>query len=115
MKMWSRGLGRTELSMDPGTCQIRQDPETGAVIVYGNVKEPVNWEFKGVIYPEDIPGILRLAMSGAVLKLVLKNFWRYFAYLWKTRAQKPIEEGLEEKVNSAYEQIMRRGRPGLQV
>jgi len=115
MKMWSRGLGRTELFMDLVTCQVKPDRETGAIIIYGNVKEPVNWEFKGTIYPEDIAGIMKLILNISVLKLVLRNLRRYFVYAWKSRSLKNKDEVLEDKVNSAYDQIMRRGRPGLQV
>lgn len=84
-------------------------------MIYGNVKEPVNWEFKGTIYPEDIAGIMKLFMHRFVLKLILKNLWAYLGCVWKSRNLKHKDEALEEKVNSAYDQIMRRGRPGLQV
>jgi len=101
--------------MDPVTCRIRQDRETGAIIIYGNVKEPVDWEFKGTIYPEDIAGIMKLFMNRFVLKLVLKNIRRYVVHVWKTRSRIERDDTLEERVNSAYEQIMSRGRPGLRI
>ena len=73
MKMWSRGLGRTELTMDMVYCQIKKDPDSDNVIIYGNITEPVNWEFKGVLTPEDIPGIIKLALNWAVLRLFIKH------------------------------------------
>ena len=112
MQVWSRGLGRTELSMNPALCQVKADPETGEVIVYGNVTEPVNWEFKGIITPEDVPGFIRLAFSFCMLKLIFLNLYRYGVYLFK-RLTGRVEEKAEDtdilvdKVNVAYEQVMR--------
>jgi len=111
MKVWSRGLGRTELSMNPALCQAKEDPDSDGVIIYGNVTEPVNWEFKGVITPEDIPGLFRLVLSFCVLKLIFLNIYRYGVYLFK-RLTNNIEEApdtdiLVDKVNVAYDQIMR--------
>jgi len=111
MQVWSRGLGRTELTMNPALCQVREDPETGGVIVYGTVTEPVNWEFKGVITPADVPGFFRLVFRFCMLKLILLNAYRYGVYLCRRltgRAEAAPEAGvLVEKVNDAYDQIMR--------
>ena len=111
MKVWSRGLGRTELSMNPALCQAKEDPESGGVIIYGNVEAPVNWEFKGIITPQDIPGFIKLAFSFCMLKLIVLNLYRYAVYLFK-RLTNSIEEApdrdiLVDKVNVAYDQIMR--------
>jgi hypothetical protein len=111
MQVWSRGLGRTELTMNPALCQLKEDPETGGVIVYGTVTEPVNWEFKGVITPEDVPGFFRLVFRFCMLKLIFLNAYRYGVYLCKrlrgSEAAAPEPGTLVEKVNEAYDQIMR--------
>jgi len=117
MQVWSRGLGRTELTMNPALCQVKEDPETGGVIVYGTVTEPVNWEFKGVITPADVPGFFRLVFRFCMLKLIFLNAYRYGIYLCQRLrgcVEATPEAGiLVEKVNEAYDQIMRpRSRSG---
>ena len=94
MKMWSRGLGRTELDMNPIYCKIKKDPNSDNLYVYGQITEPVNWEFRGVITPEDIPGIFKLALSYGVIKLVLKNLYRYVIYLF---TRKKYETGATKR------------------
>lgn len=107
MEMWSKGLGRTELGMNPNLCEISKDPNSENLIVYGNVTEPVDWEFKITIRPEDLPGIIKLSLSFPVIKHFIKHLFRTLLSLTfgKNKNGKP-QEGLIENVNLAYEQIM---------
>ena len=107
MEMWSKGLGRTELSMNPSLCKIDKDPNSENLIVYGNVTDPVDWEFKVTIRPEDFPGIIKLSLSFTVIKHFVKHLFRTLLSLTigKNKTGAP-QEGLIESVNVAYEQIM---------
>ncbi|MFP4474604.1 MAG: hypothetical protein ACLFOY_03535 [Desulfatibacillaceae bacterium] len=108
MKLWSRGLGRTELTMDFRSYKVVKDPETGNVCIIGNIKDPVNWEFRIVMEPEDIPGFMKILFNISVLTLGVKNAHRYLSFLFGREKFDEGHEGLEEKVNTAYQQMMRR-------
>ena len=45
MKLWSRGLGKTEINMDLRYYKLVKDEETGGVTIIGNMQSPVTWEF----------------------------------------------------------------------
>ena len=107
MKMWSRGLGRTEINMDFRYYQVSKDPGNNDVWVSGTITDPVNWEFRIIITPEDIPGILKLAFSFTMIKLFFLNAYRYLGYLFNKK--KYLQgEGNEvvEKVTAAYQMMM---------
>jgi len=107
MKLWSRGLGRTELSMDCRYYKVIEEPGSGNAVVVGNMREPVNWEFTIKMEPHDIAGIMKLFFTLPMLKFVLKNIFGYFIYLFNRKNF--IEEGhedLEHHVLATYEQIM---------
>jgi hypothetical protein len=111
MKLWSRGLGTTEITMDFREYKIEKEPGTDNVIVFGTMKDPVNWEFKITMTPEDIPGFIKMLMNISVLRLGLNNAHKYFSYLWnRKRFEDPEGGNLAEKVNSAYESMMHRQR-----
>ena len=111
MKLWSRGLGRTEVSMDFRYYTVVKDKEDGSVCILGNMRDPVNWEFRIVMEPEDIAGFMKMAFHWSIIWLVIKNAFKYFIYLFNRK--KFEEEGdLEQKVLSAYDTLMRRSRPG---
>ena len=108
MKLWSRGLGRTELNMDFRYYMAKGDPETEDVLIIGNITDPVQWEFKITLGPEDIPGMTKIFFNFCVIKLVIKNLYKYVIYLFNRR--KYVEAAganLEEKVEAAYVQMMR--------
>ncbi len=113
MKVWSKGLGKTELLADCRYYEVRKDPDSDNVFVIGNLTDPVNWEFKAILEPEDIPGFMKLAFNTCMLKLVLKNVHRYIVYLFnRGEYRDKNNENLEEKVNTAYDRMMRgRRRP----
>ena len=113
MKVWSKGLGKTELFADCRYYEVSKDPDSDQVCIIGNITDPVNWEFRAVIGPEDIPGFMKLGLNLNVLKLLLKNMHRYIGYLLNRNQYKdPSHENLEEKVATAYERMMKgRSRP----
>ena len=107
MKMWSRGLGRTELKMDCRYYQVKKEDNVSDVFVIGKITDPVNWEFRVTIEPEDIPGMMKLFFTKPVLMLVLKNTYKYVIYLFnKKKYDMEIGPDLNEKVNEAYKQMM---------
>jgi hypothetical protein len=67
--MWirSRGLGRRELKMDLREFALERDgPE---VVLTGVTHAPVTWETNIRITPEDVGGLLRVALSPKMLGL----------------------------------------------
>ena len=107
MKMWSKGLGRTELSMNPERCRIMKDPGSDNLIVYGNVADPVDWEFKITILPEDFPGFIRMIVRYTVIKHFFKHLIKTtLSLLGLGKKMGAPEENLVEKVDQTYDQIM---------
>ncbi|MDI6797261.1 MAG: hypothetical protein QMD09_09960, partial [Desulfatibacillaceae bacterium] len=113
MKLWSRGLGSTEITMDFRHYTVTKDKETGNILIVGNMQDPVNWEFRVTMEPDDIPGFMKILFNISVLVLGIKNAHRYLSYLLhrKDFAAESDNERLE-KVNKAYEAMMRRSRAG---
>lgn len=109
MKLWSRGLGKQEINMDFRYCETIKDPETGNVIIIGNMRSPVTWEFKITFHPEDIGGILKMLFSRSMFVFAFRNLYQYVVYLMN-RSTYTIEGNIVERVNSAYEQCMTGGR-----
>ncbi|MBU2489219.1 MAG: hypothetical protein KKA60_07500 [Proteobacteria bacterium] len=113
MKLWSRGLGTTEITMDFLNYVVKKDPESENVLIIGQMQDPVNWEFRITMGPEDIPGFIKMLFHVCVLKLGVFNAHRYISYLLKKEGHAAQDKDkLEEKVNAAYDQMMRRSRPG---
>ena len=107
MKLWSRGLGRTELTMDCRYYKVIEDPESGHAIVVGNMREPVNWEFTIKMEPHDIAGVMKLLFTWPMLKFVLRNILGYITYFFNRKKYvDPGHENLEQHVLATYEQIM---------
>jgi len=73
MKLWSRGLGKQEIHMDFRYCKTMKDPETGSMLIIGNMQSPVTWEFKITFRPEDIGGILKAVLTPPMFFFALKN------------------------------------------
>jgi len=108
MKLWSRGLGKTELNMDFRYYKVKKDPASDNVFIIGKITDPVDWEFKITIGPDDIPGMTKLFFNFGVIKLLIKNLYKYIIYLFN--AQKYREAAghdIEEKVNEAYASMMK--------
>ena len=89
MKLWSKGLGRTELEMDFRCYEVVGEKRSngngssgeGIVGVYGTITTPVNWDFRVEFGPEDVPGLIRIALTRPFLMLILKNLWGYVSFL----------------------------------
>ena len=114
MRLWSRGLGRTELNMDFRRYKVCRDPESSNLWICGQITDPVNWEFKITIYPEDIAGFMKIFFSMSILWLGVKNCFKFFGYLFNKKQYIQYKDGVDivDKVNKAYDQLMRRSRPG---
>jgi len=112
MRLWSRGLGTTELKMDFRYYKITKDPDNNNVLVSVTITDPVNWEFRITMGPEDTPGFMKIFFNFCVIELAIKNAYRYVAYLFNRKKYSEASgEDIEERVNTAYEQMMRRSRP----
>ena len=109
MKLWSRGLGKTEIFMDFRYCKTIKDAETGNIVIIGNMRTPVTWEFKITFQPEDIGGIMKAFFCPSMLFFAIKNLPQYLFYLINRNKFK-TEGNLVDKVNAAYEQCMTGGR-----
>lgn len=108
MKLWSRGLGKTELNMDFKYYKAAADKTSDDVYIIGKITDPVDWEFKITIGPEDIAGLTKIFFNWCVVKLVFKNLYRYVLYLVKRRQyEDEIEHDIETKVNEAYTSMMK--------
>jgi len=113
MKLWSRGLGKTELLVDCRYYEAKKDPDNeNNVVIFGNITDPVNWELKITLEPEDIPGFMKIALHLCTINLVFKNIYRYVVYLFRRdQYRDPQYDNLETKVTTAYNQMMK-GRRG---
>lgn len=70
MKLRSKGLGRKELVMDFREYTVTRDgPE---VLVTGQIKEPVKWDFSIRISQDDIPGMLKIGLNRHALRLIVR-------------------------------------------
>ena len=113
MKLWSRGLGRRELIMDFTHYAIRGS-EDGGIEIFGVTEQPVSWEFRVHIEQEDIPGLVNVALSRPVRRMVMRRIFTAIATIWKRRHFK-VPEGLEERVRTAHSHVMDRPRINRQV
>lgn len=112
MKVWSRGLGRTELNVDCRYYKVRKDPEgSDNIMIIGTLTDPVNWEFKATIQPEDVPGMMMIFFHWPVIKLVIKNAVKYLIYLFNRDKYEVKGVDVFEKVSKAYDQVMNRAKP----
>ncbi len=113
MKLWSRGLGRRELIMDFTHYAIRGSDD-GGIEIFGVTEQPVSWEFRVHIEQEDIPGLVNVALSKPVRRMVIRRIFTAIATIWKRRHFK-VPEGLEERVRTAHSHVMDRPRINRQV
>ena len=84
-----------------------RDPDTGNMMLIGSMQDPVNWEFKIILQPEDIGGIMKSVFNFSMLKFIVKNLHQYLIYLFNRKVFVESEEDIIEKVNSAYDQVMK--------
>ncbi len=107
MKLWSKGLGRTEVTMDFRYYKLVKDNKNGDLVVIGNMQDPVTWEFTMRLEPDDIAGLLKLVFSFSMLWYVIKNLFRYPLYLLNRKQFVPEgHESLEDRVMASYNKSM---------
>ena len=108
MKVWSRGLGKTELLVDLRYFEARKETNSDNVFIIGNITDPVNWEFRATLEPVDVAGFIKFAFKLCVIELVLKNMYRYIVYFFKRNQYKYKDHAnLEERVRASYDRMMR--------
>jgi len=97
--------------MDCRYYTVKYDPLKEDVYIIGTITDPVNWEFRVTLQPDDIPGMMKLFFHTPVIKMVFKNFYKYFIYLLNRRKfAEAAGYNIEEKVDAAYRQMMSQGR-----
>jgi hypothetical protein len=107
MKLWSKGLGRTEITMDFRYYEVIKDAKTGEVVVVGNMQDPVTWDFTMRMEPNDIAGILKIMFSWSLIWFVIKNLFSYPLYLLNRKKFAPKDgESLGGRVMTSYETVM---------
>ncbi|MBU0991919.1 MAG: hypothetical protein KJ737_05440 [Proteobacteria bacterium] len=107
MKLWSRGLGKTELNMDFKYYKVAANSSSQNVYIVGKITDPVDWEFKITMGPADIAGLTKIFFNWSVIKLVVKHLYTYPLYLVNRRQyEDKIENNIETKVNDAYNSMM---------
>ncbi len=113
MKLWSRGLGRRELIMDFTHYAVRRSDD-GGIEIFGVTEQPVSWEFRVHIEQEDVPGLVHVALSKPVRKMLIRKIPTAIATVWRRRRFK-VPEGLEERVKNAHSHVMERQRMNRQM
>jgi hypothetical protein len=107
MKLWSKGLGRTEVTMDFRYYKLIKDKKNGDLVVIGNMQDPVTWEFTLRLEPDDIAGLVKLLFNFSLFWYVVKNLFRYPLYLINRKKYIPVgHENLEEHVMASYDTSM---------
>jgi hypothetical protein len=71
MRFWSKGLGERELEIDLSKGILTL--EEGKVFMRGIIVKPVNWNYEVTLFPEDVRGILRVALSVRGISYFMKN------------------------------------------
>lgn len=107
MKLWSRGLGTTELRMDCRYYTVKANPGDDSIRIMGKITDPVTWEFRVTLEPDDIPGMMKMFFHYCVIRLTCKNLYKYVDYLIHSRKyMEAAGEDIEENVDRAYAEMM---------
>ena len=104
MKLWSRGLGRRSLTMDFRYYTVRS--ENGGIVISGVTQAPVAWEFRIDIEPDDLEGLAQVAARRPTRRYLVSNWKRLLRYIFSRTSEVQLEQGLEDRVERAYEQVM---------
>jgi len=80
MRVWSKGLGKQELVLDFAKANVTL--EGGKVFVRGVIQEPVAWNFEITLTKEDVPGLLNVIVSTAVLSHFARNVTGIFTFVY---------------------------------
>ena len=79
MRVWSKGLGNKELVLDFVRANITREGDK--VFIRGVIQEPVAWNFEVTITEGDVPGLLHVIVSTAVLLHFLRNITGIFTFV----------------------------------
>jgi len=83
MKVWSRGLGKQALFADWFKSDIKLEGRT--LVAEGIVRDKgIIWDCKFFFEKEDVPGLLRMLLSGPVFKHFMKNFKFIFSFFYQS-------------------------------
>ena len=80
MRVWSKGLGTRELVIDFAKSNVTREGDK--VFVRGVIQEPVAWNFEVTITKGDVPGLLHVIVSTAVLSHFARNATRIFTFAY---------------------------------
>lgn len=126
MRVWSKGLGRRALHFDMGQATLsleREDslpaqnvpPELvrGNPVISGKTIDPVIWEFKVWMEEEDAPSLIRIALSGPMVSLILRYYLKRFGRLF--RGPRRSKQGMAQKSGSADQKQPERENHGTRA
>lgn len=105
MRFWSKGLGERELVIDLSKGNLTL--EEGKVFMRGIIVEPVNWNYEVTLFPEDVRGILRVALSIRGIGYFMKNIagvGTFISRRGKIGSEVPKVEKEEKKGETVTEQ-----------
>jgi hypothetical protein len=92
VRLKSRGLGRKELVMDFREYEVIREGDE--IVVVGQIRDPVNWDFSIRLCEDDLAGIVRLACNPRMLGLLLRAlFRRHKRHHWSQEHAEHIAEG----------------------
>jgi len=99
--------------MDCRYYKVKSDPAGDNIHIVGKITDPVNWEFRVTLEPDDIPGLIKMFMNYCIIKLTVKNMYKYILYLFSRRKYaEAAGYDIEATVDNAYMQMMtERKRP----
>ena len=105
MRFWSKGLGERELVIDLSKGNLTL--EEGKVFMRGIIVKPVNWNYEVTLFPEDVRGILRVALSIKGISYFMKNIAGVGTFIRKRGemgTDVPKDEKEEKKGKTVAEQ-----------
>ena len=105
MRFWSKGLGERELVIDLSKGNLAL--EEGKVCMRGIIVEPVTWNYEITLFPEDVRGILRVALSIQGISYFMKNIsgvGTFISRRGKMGSEVPKVEKEEKKGETVKEQ-----------
>ncbi len=101
MRLKSRGLGRKELVMDFREYEVIREGKE--IVVVGTIREPITWDFSIRMCEDDISGMSKLLLCGAVIRFVLGSFFvrkSKVRHHWTGELSEDIETGKDFAVDA---------------
>jgi hypothetical protein len=69
LKVWSQGLGATELEFR----LVNPRQESDSLVIEGITERPVVWKLKVTVFPQDIPMLMNIALNRNMLSFIFKH------------------------------------------